>query len=109
MQDAGIKYMIFTTKHHDGFCTFDSKYTDFSIAHGAFKNNPRKNVAYHVFDAFRKKGFMIGCYFSKPDWHCEWFWNPYFATPQRGINYKKNVIPTGGRIIRPIPKTNWTN
>lgn len=37
MQDAGIKYMIFTTKHHDGFCTFDSKYTDFSIAHGAFK------------------------------------------------------------------------
>lgn len=42
MQDAGIKYMIFTTKHHDGFCTFDSKYTDFSISHGAFKNNPRK-------------------------------------------------------------------
>lgn len=93
MQDAGIKYMIFTTKHHDGFCTFDSKYTDFSIAHGAFKNNPRKNVAYHVFDAFRKKGFMIGCYFSKPDWHCEWFWNPYFATPQRGINYKKERHP----------------
>ena len=71
MQDAGIKYMIFTTKHHDGFCTFDSKYTDFSIAHGAFKDNPRKNVAYHVFDAFRKKGFMMGCYFSKPDWHCD--------------------------------------
>lgn len=93
MQDAGIKYMIFTTKHHDGFCTFDSKYTDFSIAHGAFKNNPRKNVAYHVFDAFRKKGFMIGCYFSKPDWHCEWFWNPYFATPKRGINYKKERHP----------------
>lgn len=93
MQDAGIKYMIFTTKHHDGFCTFDSKYTDFSIAHGAFKDNPRKNVAYHVFDAFRKKGFMIGCYFSKPDWHCEWFWNPYFATPRRGINYKKERHP----------------
>lgn len=63
MQDAGMKYMIFTTKHHDGFCTFDSKYTDFSIANGPFKNNPRKDVAFHVFDAFRKKGFMMGCYF----------------------------------------------
>ena len=93
MQDAGIKYMIFTTKHHDGFCTYDSKYTDFSIAHGAFKDNPRKNVAYHVFDAFRKRGFMTGCYFSKPDWHCEWFWNPYFATPDRNINYKKDRHP----------------
>ena len=93
MQDAGMKYMLFTTKHHDGFCTFDSKYTDFSIAHGAFKDNPRKNVAYHVFDAFRKKGFMMGCYFSKPDWHCEWFWNPYYATPNRNQNYKKNRHP----------------
>ena len=34
MQDAGMKYMIFTTKHHDGFCMFDSEYTDFSIAKG---------------------------------------------------------------------------
>ena len=93
MQDAGIKYMIFTTKHHDGFCTFDSKYTDFSIANGPFKNNPRKDVAFHVFDVFRKKGFMMGCYFSKPDWHCEWFWNPYFATANRRINYKKENHP----------------
>ena len=36
---------------------------------------------------------MIGCYFSKPDWHCEWFWNPYFATPTRRINYKKERHP----------------
>lgn len=93
MQDAGMKYMVFTTKHHDGFCMFDSKYTDFSIANFAFKNHPKKDVARHVFDAFRQKGFMIGCYFSKPDWHCEWFWNPYFATPNRGINYRKDKHP----------------
>lgn len=42
MKDAGMKYMIFTSKHHDGFCMFDSRYTDFSIAHGAFKDNPKK-------------------------------------------------------------------
>ncbi len=93
MEDAGMKYMIFTSKHHDGFCTFDSKYTDFTIAHGAFKDNPRKNVAYHVWEAFRQKDFMIGCYFSKPDWHCEWFWNPYFATGNRGPNYKRERHP----------------
>lgn len=88
MEDAGMKYMIFTTKHHDGFCMFDSKYTDFSIANGPFKDNPKKDVARYVFDAFRAKNFMIGCYFSKPDWHCEWFWNPYYSTPNRRQNYK---------------------
>lgn len=93
MQDAGIRYMIFTTKHHDGFCTFDSKYTDFSIAHGPFANHPLKDVAFHVFKTFRDRGFMTGCYFSKPDWHCPWFWSPEFATPTRHINYKKERHP----------------
>ena len=93
MEEAGMKYMIFTTKHHDGFCMYDTKYTDFSIAHGAFKNDPRKDIARHVWDAFRKKNFMMGCYFSKPDWHCEWFWNPEYDTPRRGANYKKERHP----------------
>lgn len=93
MQDAGMRYIIFTTKHHDGFCMYDSRYTDFSIAKGPYKNNPRRDVARHVFDSFRNKGFMIGCYFSKPDWHCPDFWNPHFATPNRGINYKKERHP----------------
>lgn len=93
MADAGAKYMIFTTKHHDGFCTFDSKFTDFSIANGPFATNPRKDLARYVFDAFREKNFMIGCYFSKPDWHCPWFWNPEFATPNRHINYNKQRHP----------------
>lgn len=93
MQNAGMKYVVFTTKHHDGFCMFDSKYTDFSIANGAFKNDSRKDVARYVFDAFRKDGFMIGCYFSKPDWHCQWFWNDHFATPTRRENYKRERHP----------------
>ena len=93
MEAAGMKYMIFTTKHHDGFCMFDSKYTDFSIAKGPFASNPKKDVARYVFDAFRKKNFMIGCYFSKPDWHCEWFWNPYYATANRMQNYKRDRHP----------------
>lgn len=93
MKKAGMKYMIFTTKHHDGFCMFDTKYTDFSIAHGPFGKDPRHNIAKEVFNAYRNKGFMIGCYFSKPDWHSKWFWNPYYATPNRRINYKKKQHP----------------
>ncbi len=93
MKKAGMKYMIFTTKHHDGFCMFDTKYTDFSITHGPFGKDPRHNIAKEVFNAYRNKGFMIGCYFSKPDWHSKWFWNPYYATPNRRINYKKQQHP----------------
>jgi alpha-L-fucosidase len=90
---AGMKYMIFTTKHHDGFCMFDSQYTDFSIANGPFSNNPKKDVAKYVFDAFRAKDFMIGAYFSKPDWHHHGFWNPYYATPNRHPNYNIEKRP----------------
>ena len=93
-RDAGMKYMIFTTKHHDGFCLFDSQYTDFSLAKaGPFARHPKADAVKYVFDAFREKDFMIGAYFSKPDWHCEWFWNPYYATPRRGINYKVEQHP----------------
>lgn len=93
MKDAGMKYMIFTTKHHDGFNMYDTKFSDFSIAKGPFASDPRKDVARHVFDAFRDKDFMIGAYYSKPDWHCEWYWNPYFATPNRRHNYNKERHP----------------
>lgn len=93
MKDAGFKYLIFTTKHHDGFCMFDSKYTDYSIAKGPYKNGKYSNVAYHVFDAFRQQGFMIGAYFSKPDWHCEYYWDPERSTPTRNPNYDVEKYP----------------
>lgn len=87
-KQAGMKYMIFTTKHHDGFCMFDSQYTDFSISRCAFKEHPKADVAKYVFEAFRKEGFMTGAYFSKPDWHNQDYWWDYFATPNRNVNYK---------------------
>lgn len=93
MKKGGMKYMIFTSKHHDGFCMFDSKLTDFKITNGPFASNPRKNVAKEVFDAFRKKDFMVGCYFSKPDWHSQWFWNDAYATKGRYVNYYKDLHP----------------
>lgn len=88
-KDAGMKYVVFTTKHHDGFCMFDTKETDYSITspHTPFSANPRSNVTKEVFKAFRDKGFMIGAYFSKPDWHNEHYWWPYFPPKDRNVNY----------------------
>lgn len=88
MQQAGMRYAIFTTKHHDGFSMFDTKESDFSIAQGPFANHPKADVARFVFDAFRQKDFMVGAYFSKPDWHSQYYWWDYYATPNRSVNYK---------------------
>lgn len=91
--DAGMKYVVFTTKHHDGFNMFDTKQTDFKITSGPFSNNPKANVTKYVFEAFRKQDFMIGAYFSKPDWHSEYFWWPKYATPNRNPNYDIRRYP----------------
>lgn len=90
---AGMKYLVFTTKHHDGFCMFDTKQTDFKITSGSFASNPKSDVLKHVFDAYRKEGFMIGAYFSKPDWHNENYWWPLYATPNRNNNYDTRKHP----------------
>jgi len=86
---AGMKYVVFTTKHHDGFCMYGSKYTDYKITDDEcpFHSSARANIAKEIFDEFRKKGFMIGTYFSKPDWHSNYFWWERFATPDRNANY----------------------
>ena len=90
---AGMRYMIFTTKHHDGFCLYESHVSDFSIAKGPFADNPKADAAKFVFEAFRRKGFMVGAYFSKPDWHHPGYWNPYYATPDRHHNYDISQHP----------------
>ncbi|XOV94129.1 MAG: alpha-L-fucosidase [Bacteroidota bacterium] len=85
--NAGMRYLVFTTKHHDGFNMFDTRQTDFKITNGPFASHPKSNVAKYVFEAFRKKDFMIGAYFSKPDWHTEYYWWPRYATANRNNNY----------------------
>jgi len=93
--DAGMKYVVFTTKHHDGFCMFDSRYTDYKItdAKTPFHKNSKANVAREIFSAFRAEGLWTGAYFSKPDWHSEYFWWPNFATPDRMANYSIKRYP----------------
>jgi len=94
-KDAGMKYVVFTTKHHDGFCMFDTKQTDYKITSTKtpFSSNPKSNVALEIFNAFRKEGFLTGAYFSKPDWHSEYYWWPYFPPKDRNVNYDPAKYP----------------
>lgn len=92
-KEAGMRYVVFTTKHHDGFNMFDTKYSDFKISEGPYKNNPKADVAKYVFDAFRNQNFLIGAYYSKPDWHSQYFWWDKYATPNRNVNYDIRRFP----------------
>ena len=92
---AGMKYMVFTTKHHDGFSMFDSQFTDYKITDSKtpFSTHPKANITKEVFDAFRNEGMWVGAYFSKPDWHCDDYWWPKFPTYDRNPNYDLTRYP----------------
>jgi alpha-L-fucosidase len=64
-RESGMKYMVMTTKHHDGFCLWDTKQTDFNSVKSACG---RDLVAEYV-DACREFGLKIGFYYSLMDWH----------------------------------------
>lgn len=94
-KDAGMKYVVFTTKHHDGFSMFDSKYTDYKVTDPGcpFSSNPRSNITKEIFDAFRNEGLWTGAYFSKPDWHSDYYWDPYYPPRDRNVNYEPEANP----------------
>jgi alpha-L-fucosidase len=62
---AGMKYVVLTTKHHEGFCLFDSKHTDYKST----KTLCGKDFVREFVDAFRAEGLKIGFYYSLLDWH----------------------------------------
>jgi len=64
-KDAGMKYVVLTAKHHEGFCLFDSKYTDYKST-----NTPcKKDLIKEYVEAFRAEGLKVGFYYSLIDWH----------------------------------------
>ena len=81
---AGMKYVVFTTKHHSGFCMFDTRTTDFDIMSTPYG----KDITRQLFTALRKQGIAVGVYFSPDD-----FWKLY----QQGIEISRGrpeVLPT---------------
>lgn len=64
-QAAGMKYIVFTTKHHDGFCMFNTQQTDYNIMNSPFSRDVVKDLA----AACRRQHMPFGCYYSVTDWH----------------------------------------
>ncbi|HQP96881.1 MAG TPA: alpha-L-fucosidase [bacterium] len=72
-RDAGMKYMVFTAKHHDGFCMFDSQLTDYKITNSPY----HKDICAELAEACHDNGLHLGFYYSLPDWY-----HPAFRTDQ---------------------------
>ena len=71
-KEAGMKYICFTAKHHDGFCMWDTKYTDYNIMNTPYG----KDVLAMLAAACKKHGMLLSIYYSCPDWHHEDAYNP---------------------------------
>jgi len=92
---AGMRYFVFTTKHHDGFCMFDTQLTNYRITAPdcPFSKDPKSNVALELFNRFRSEGFGIGAYFSKADWNSPYYWSPDAPAKTRNPNYNTKENP----------------
>jgi len=86
---SGAKYMIYSTKHHDGFCLYDTKFTDFKVTNPdlPFASNPKSDVYGSIMQACRDEGMVVGAYFSKADWTTPYFWWPYYPPKDRNPTY----------------------
>jgi alpha-L-fucosidase len=64
-REAGMKYAVITTKHHEGFCLWDTQYTDYKVTNTPYGHDVLKQFV----EAFRAEGLRIGFYYSLLDWH----------------------------------------
>lgn len=71
-KSCGISYICLTTKHHDGFCLWDTRETDYNVMHTPFKRDIVKEFS----EACQKHGLGLALYYSNPDWHHPNAYNP---------------------------------
>lgn len=85
-KNMGAKYMFITSKHHDGFCLWPTKYTD----RNAMKMGPKKDILGQYFAAARKEGLKVGLYYSLYEWY-----NPLYTgkdIPYAGLKKVNNYV-----------------
>ena len=86
-KEAGMEYICFTTKHHDGFCMWDTAYSDYKITNTPYGKDVLKMLA----DACQKHGMKLSFYYSCPDWNHPYGYNPasthqWKAKTENGVN-----------------------
>jgi alpha-L-fucosidase len=74
---AGMRYLVFTTKHHDGFCNFDSRYTDYKVTSPECPFG--RDIVAELSEACHRHDFGLGYYYSQPDWR-----HPDYGTARHG-------------------------
>lgn len=114
--DGGFRYVLLTTKHHDGFCMWDTNYSAYKITSPdcPFHHHKHADVCRALFDACREKGLNVHAYFSKPDWHSEYYWakgfvkdeymtrNPSYDTKEHPELWEKFCAFTRNQILELI-------
>ncbi|GLX67065.1 alpha-L-fucosidase [Paenibacillus glycanilyticus] len=96
--ESGFQYLNFTTKHHDGFCMWDTRTTDYRVtgAECPFHAHKHADIVKQLFNAFRAKGLGISAYFSKADWSSPYYWTPGIrpdTKTSRGPSYDPKEYP----------------
>ena len=79
---AGMKYLCFTAKHHDGFCLWDTETTDYSVMHTPCG----RDLVGELADACRRHGVALSIYYSNPDWHHPNAYNPLSSHQWRSVS-----------------------
>lgn len=92
-KDAGARYMVLTTKHHDGFALWDTQLSDYSAA----KHAAGRDLLTPYVEACRNAGLKVGFYFSLPDWHHPDY--PFALTDDHHIRAESSYTPGSPRTI----------
>ena len=94
-KEAGMKYMVLTAKHHDGFCLFDSKYTEYK----ATNTKAGRDLVREYVDAVRGEGLKVGLYFTLLDWYHEDY--PHYPV---SYTHLKHSVPDQRAVFRGVQR-----
>jgi len=99
-KQAGMKHMVLTSRHHDGFCLFDSQVSDYT----AVKTAAKQDLFGEYVEACRDTGLKVGVYYSLVDWHFKGAWDPEKypnlaqAMVEQAHNQVREILANYGRI-----------
>jgi alpha-L-fucosidase len=99
-KEMGVKYLIFTTKHHDGFCLWDSRYTAYTVANTPYA----KDVVGQIVDAYTDEGIDVHLYFSIIDWNHKGYRSAPPQTPEEVAAYEEFKTFTANQLTELISR-----